>query len=62
MTFPLESADLVMSFDWLWSLFESVLVVSGLRIFQQACFLYSNKLLQANLPVTLTNPCKHIDN
>jgi len=32
--------------------FEFFLVVSGLRIFQQVCFLYSNKLLQANLPVT----------
>jgi len=32
--------------------FEFVLAVSGLRIFQQDCFLYSNKLLQANVPVT----------
>ena len=35
------------------NLFEFVLAVSVLRIFQQVCFLYSDELLQANLPVTL---------
>jgi len=37
---------LAVIFFWL------VLTVSDLRIFQQVCFLFSNKLLQANLPVT----------
>jgi len=30
--------------------FEFVLVVSGLRVFQQACFLYSNSCCRQNLP------------
>jgi len=32
--------------------FEFVLAVSGLRAFQQACFLYRNKVVAGNLPVT----------
>jgi len=36
--------------NWFWlavTFFEFILAVSGLRAFQQVCFLYSNKLLQA---------------
>jgi len=32
--------------------FEFVLAVSGLLAFQQACFLYSKKIVAGNLPVT----------
>jgi len=52
MTLSLGSADLIMSFDWLQPLFEFVLAVSGYRTFQQACFLYSNKVVAGNLPLT----------
>ena len=52
MTLSLRSADLIMGFDWLQPLFEYVLVVSGLRTFQQACSLYNNKVVADNLPVT----------
>jgi len=44
--------------DWCWLaviFFAFVLAVSGLRIFQQVCFLFSNELLHANLPVTRLN-------
>ena len=54
--------DVVFRISWLnnefWSAatsFEFVLAVSGLRAFQQACFLYRNKIVAGNLPVTQTS-------
>jgi len=47
-----------MDSDWLQPLFEFVLAVSGLWTFQQACFLYNNKVVAGNLPVTVMNLCE----
>jgi len=39
--------------------FEFVLAVSGLWTIQQACFLYSNKVVAGNLPVTASKTGKN---
>jgi len=58
--------DVVFRISWLnnafWlaaTSFEFVLAVSGLWTFQHACFLYRNKVVAGNLPVTPVTSLRH---